>query len=1051
MRILKSVGLGYLTLGQPTSQLSGGEAQRLKLVGELLIADRGAEAPAGQKLIILDEPTTGLHYEDIRALLGVLQSLADQGHTLLVIEHNMEVVKCADYVLDLGPEAGDRGGKVVAAGPPEEVAAADSRTAPFLAQALRGGGIADRDPVGVAEPAGPADANNFSPAITVSGAKHHNLKNLSLRIPREKMVVITGLSGSGKSTLAFDLLFAEGQRRYLDCLNSYARQFIEQLEKPRVDAISGIPPAVAIEQRTTRGGHKSTVATVTELYHFMRLLYAKLGVQHDPATGEPCVQQTTAEIAAQIKKVLRRHRAAADGDARLLAPLVRNRKGKYAELAAWAGKKKFPLLRVDGKFIAPADFKPLDRYREHNIDVVVATVSGTEPHLEKLVSRALELGHGTAMLTTAADAIFSAQLFSPATGASFAPLEPNMFSYNSPHGWCPRCQGYGTIADLPADADLSAAEQEQQEELARERLEADRLSVCPECGGARLNPAARAVRFAGRPVTALNALSVNDCLVFFRRRKFTGRAAAIAGDILPEILQRLQFLRHVGLGYLNLDRAAPTLSGGEAQRIRLAAQLGSNLRGVLYILDEPTIGLHPRDNAELIKMLRALQRRGNSLVIVEHDEDTMRAADHIIDLGPGAGVNGGEVIASGTWRQLTRNRQSLTGKLLGRPLRHPLRGRRRPIPPHPRNQRNPAGQTTRPPAERSRVKEQHPLWLTVSGASANNLKNLTVSIPLGRLVGVSGVSGSGKSTLMRQAIIPAVSAAIAKRRPPAPLTVSGLGGIAKLVEVDQSPIGKTSRSTVSTYIGLMDWLRKLLALTPLAKTRGFTPTHFSYNAGTGRCPACLGQGLLKIEMNFLPTAYVPCDQCGGKRWTEAVLDVTYRDKNIHDILSLSVDEAVNFFDGQPSLQVPLTLLQETGLGYLTLGQTSPTLSGGEAQRIRLVAELAGIRLQELRRRLATRAALTGKTLYLLEEPTVGLHLADVQKLLAVLHQLVDAGNTVMVIEHHLDLLAECDYLIDLGPESAAAGGRLIARGTPEQIAANARSHTGQYLRRLLKL
>ncbi|MDR1192462.1 MAG: excinuclease ABC subunit UvrA [Verrucomicrobiales bacterium] len=1085
LHLLEQVGLGYLTLGQPTSHLSGGEAQRLKLVAELTAAPlkklRGSASPREPKgkLIILDEPTTGLHYEDLRVLLGVLQTLVDRGHTLLVIEHNMELVKCADWVIDLGPEAGDQGGQIIAEGTPEQIAVHPaSRTAPYLAQALRGtdadfrgayadfrgtdadfrGAYADfreayadfrgtyadfreayADFRGTyADLRGAyadfretyADFRGTSPvpsppAIQITGATHHNLKNLTVSIPRQQMTVITGLSGSGKSTLAFDLLFAEGQRRYLDCLNSYARQFIEQLEKPRVDAITGIPPTVAIEQRATRGGHKSTVATVTEIYHFLRLLYAKLGAQHDPATGTPCIQQTPAQITTQIKKQLTTAR-----EHLLLAPLIRARKGNYTELAAWAAKKGYPYLRVNGTITPTADFKPLNRYREHTIDLIIATLTPRTPNLPALITQALDHGKGTLIIRPIGtihptETTHSTHLYSPATGKSFPPLDPRLFSSNSPHGWCPRCQGYGTLANLSADATLTPLEQEQQQELAREHLDDLAATPCPACHGTRLNETARAVRFAGRPVTDLNAMTVSALDRFLTTLKLKGRAAAIARDILPELRQRLQFLRHVGLDYLNLDRPAPTLSGGEAQRIRLAAQLGSNLQGVLYILDEPTIGLHPRDNAELIKTLRHLQQRGNTLVIVEHDEATMRAADHIIDLGPGAGVNGGQLIAQGTWRAITRNRRSLTGKLLGAPLPHPMRGTRRKT-------------------------DRHTQWLTIPNATANNIKNLTIKLPLGKLIGISGVSGSGKSTLMHKIIIPAVRKKIETRKQKAKISASNFQ-LSNLVQVTQTPIGKTSRSTVSTYLGLMDRLRQLMAQLPLAKTRGYTPAHFSYNAGPGRCPACQGQGFLKIDMNFLPTAYIPCDQCNGQRWTAPILEITYHDKNIYQILTLSVDEAVEFFAGQPTVQVPLKLLQETGLGYLTLGQTSPTLSGGEAQRLKLVTELASLRLQEHRQRPATRAAGAGRTLYLLEEPTVGLHLADVQRLLEVLHQLVDAGHTVIVIEHHLDLLAECDHLIDLGPESGAKGGRVIAAGPPEQIAGNQRSHTGRYLRPLLYL
>ena len=627
------------------------------------------------------------------------------------------------------------------------------------------------------------------------------------------------------------------------------------------------------------------------------------------------------------------------------------------------------------------------------------------------------------------ETVFSTALFARRTGRSFETLEPRLFSYNSPHGWCPECQGYGSLADITVEDSLGEAEKEQQLDLARENLEADTTRLCPACQGTRLNPVARAVRFGGLPVTDINRMTVRDFSGFFKKLHWTGRESAIARDIRPEIEQRLKFLEHVGLDYLNLDRGAPTLSGGESQRIRLAAQLGSNLQGVLYVLDEPTIGLHPRDNEELIGTLRDLQQRGNSLVIVEHDEDTMRQSDYIIDLGPGAGIHGGEIVAQGSWKEISRQTRSATGMLLGRPLQHPLRGARRPI-------------------------DDSLSWLKIDGANANNLKNVSVKIPAGRLTVISGVSGSGKSTLMRKVLVPALQSALAAPRRgkshDAICSLHGSGLFNKVVEVDQSPIGKTSRSTVCTYIGLMDHLRKLLAQTTLARSRGFGPGHFSYNAGAGRCPACQGQGLIKIDMNFLPSTFVPCTQCSGKRWTDPVLEVTYRDRNIFEILQLSVEEAADFFTEQPSLQVPLQLLRETGLGYLTLGQTSPTLSGGEAQRLKLVAELSGIRLAEQKLRLKTLLHTQAKTLYILEEPTVGLHLADVQRLLDVVHKLVDSGHTVVVIEHHLDVLAEADYLIDLGPESGEAGGEIIAEGTPEEVCRLHKGHTARYLAPVLQ-
>jgi excinuclease ABC subunit A len=1033
--LLRKVGLGYLTLGHPLNKLSGGESQRLKLVSHLLeasqIENRQSKIENRSKVIILDEPTTGLHFDDIRMLLAVLQTLVDQGHTLLVIEHHLDVIKCADYVLDLGPEAGERGGKLVAAGTPEEIVNSPaSHTGQLLANLL---GINTRRSAKHTQSTGKSKIESAlggrksktSPAIQVRGARHHNLKNISLNIPRDQMVVVTGLSGSGKSSLAFDLLFAEGQRRYLDCLNAYARQFVEQMEKPDVDSITGIPPAVAIEQRTTRGGAKSTVATVTEMYHFLRLIFAKLGVQHDPETDEAAIQQTPAEIAARLRTLLKK------GDLSLLAPLIRGRKGIYTEIAQWAGKKGYPYLRADGKWIEPSQFKALDRYKEHNIDVVLGNISAKQTDLEARINEALELGKGTFTVLDNAkrETLFSTARYCPESGRSFDDLDPRLFSYNSPHGWCPACHGFGTVARISLDPSLSEAEKEQEMEKAREWIDPADQETCPECEGTRLNPVARAVRFKGRPVTEINRMTVAEFHKFFSSLKWTPREKSIGRDVFPEIEQRLVFLEQVGLEYLNLDRQAPSLSGGESQRIRLAAQLGSNLQGVLYVLDEPTIGLHPRDNEELIRMLRRLQQRGNSLIIVEHDEDTMRAADHIIDLGPGAGIHGGEIMAQGTWDSITRNKASLTGQLLGQPIKHPLRGQRRPLP-------------------------AKSAWIRVQGAKANNLRKINLAVPHGCLTVLSGVSGAGKSTTLRRILLPAVQDGLQKKKNKAERpyqSVAGSDAFSKVVEVDQSPIGKTSRSTVCTYLGIMDHLRKLFAQLPLARMRGFTAGHFSYNSGAGRCPACQGQGFVKVEMNFLPTADVPCDTCRGHRWTDAVLEVAYKHKSIFDILNLSIDEAVEFFDGHPNIRTPLNLLRETGLGYLKLGQTSPTLSGGEAQRLKLVAELSESVLIDQRTRLSARAASRKPSLYLLEEPTVGLHLADVRKLLEVLHRLVDAGHTVVVIEHHLDVMAEADYLIDLGPEGGNRGGTIVAQGTPEEVVRLKAGHTARYLAPLLQM
>jgi excinuclease ABC subunit A len=1051
--LLAEVGLGYLRLGQPLNQLSGGEAQRIKLLRYLSDENGGRRTPCDgpsletamvaktTRLFILDEPTTGLHFEDIRLLLAVLQRLVDQGDSLVVIEHNLEVLKCADWIIDLGPEAEREGGRIVAAGAPETIAATPaSHTGKFLQPKLaprKSGARVHEASNGYGNARALRRLDAMPQAIQIRGARHHNLKNISVDIALNEMTVVTGLSGSGKSTLAFDLLFAEGQRRYLDSLNAYARQFVEQLERPDVDSITGIPPSVAIEQRVTRGGRKSTVATITEIFQFVRLLYAKLGQVRDPETDEPAIRQTPAEIFARLEK------AARGRDLRILAPLIKGRKGFHTEVAKWAEKKGCPLLRVDGKWIEPGKFKALDRYVEHTISVELGRFHKKQPAADRrrLIDAALALGRGTLYVldSRGRETIYSTQLFCPGTGRSFDELEPRLFSFNSPHGWCPQCQGFGTLLHVRTEGETEA-EREIEIERAREWTE-ETLPVCPECRGQRLNPLARAVRLplgrgarghGGFTIGEIGALSIVEAVRFFRTVKPKGREARIARDILPEIVQRLEFLVEVGLGYLSLDRPATTLSGGESQRIRLAAQFGSELQGVLYVLDEPTIGLHPRDNARLLDSLGTLRDRGNTLVVVEHDEDTMRFADRIIDLGPGAGTQGGEIVAEGSWRTLAQHGESLTGKILGRPLSHPLRGERRSV----KNALD---------------------WCRVFGALANNLKQLDVGFPAGRFIVLCGVSGAGKSTLLHDVIKPAAQAFAGRRgrrgkTPSGPWKkLDGFDIFTSVYEVDQAPIGKTSRSTPATYIGLMDEIRGLFARLPLARQRGYEASRFSFNSGSGRCPACLGQGVVKVEMSFLPSTFVPCETCRGRRYNPETLEVRYNEKSIADVLDLTIDQAVDFFADVPRLHRPLALLRDTGLGYLTLGQRSPTLSGGEAQRIKLVAELARSLEMNTQKRLKTRGFGRLHHLYLLEEPTIGLHLADVQRLLHVLHQLVDAGHTVIVIEHHLDVLADADYLIELGPDGGDAGGELIAQGTPEEVSKTKRSATAPFLKRMLKI
>ncbi len=932
------------------------------------------------------------------------------------------------------------------------------------------------------------DLNNI---IAIHGAREHNLKNLSLTIPRGKFVVITGVSGSGKSTLAFDLLFAEGQRRFLDSMNTYARQFVEQLARPDVDLITGLPPTVSIEQRTTRGGGKSTVATVTEVYHFLRLLFARLGTQYCPECALPVEGQTRDALGVRLQQEMKRR-----GDLLLLAPVVKNRKGFHTDVAEWAAKHGYSELRADGKMYPTSEPFRLDRFREHDVEIVVGVLEakvrrGKAPSLppQQLVDEALQLGRGILLALDNAGkvTIHSTERACPQCGRSFQPLDPKVFSYNSSQGWCPKCRGFGELFYLP-DVERGARADAIEESWFGWQ-EGSRES-CPECHGARLNPVSRAVRLAlpglalGKgakeefpTIDTFTNLAVAPAYELFRKLKFKGREAQIARDILPEIRERLRFLAEVGLGYLQLGRGVTTLSGGEAQRIRLAAQLGSNLSGVLYVLDEPTIGLHARDNEHLLAALHLLQSRGNSLVVVEHDEETMRRADYIIDLGPGAGVHGGEVVAGGTLKELLLHEDSITGRCLRAQAKkhYPTRGERRPV--SFKSESYPAaeasvvelrevaavkafsGRVKAPDMSRRRSVpvEAPPLaprvppssTLTLSRASVNNLKNVTVKIPLHRFVVVTGVSGSGKSTLVRECLLPAVEAAVKKGKvPPAPAAcgkLSGHEGIQTVYEVDQSPIGRTPRSTPATYVGFFDEIRALFAQTPEARMRGYTGSRFSFNSKQGRCPQCEGAGTIKLEMNFLPPAFVRCETCGGTRFNRETLDIEYREKTIAQVLDLSVDEAIEFFASFPKIKRPIEVLRDTGLGYIKLGQTSPTLSGGEAQRVKLVTHL----LTGLKEQLALFDPLTKRNLFILEEPTIGLHMADVRRLVDVIQRLVEAGHSVIVIEHNLELIAEADWVIDLGPEGGAGGGEIVVEGTPEVVARDKRSHTGRFLRSVL--
>ncbi|TMH34436.1 MAG: excinuclease ABC subunit A [Betaproteobacteria bacterium] len=1069
LRVLQpivDVGLEYVKLGQPVPTLSGGEAQRLKLAAFLAetaqntTASRQAVARKGT-LFMFDEPTTGLHFDDIAKLMRAFRKLLDAGHSIIVIEHNLDVIRASDWLIDLGPEGGEAGGQLVCTGTPEEVkrhptshtgkALADYDVAMGLSNAFTAeeprtqrfaefSGLPLRSSASLRSSA----VNELrDESIRIVNAREHNLKSLDVSIPRGKFSVITGVSGSGKSTLAFDILFNEGQRRYLESLNAYARSIVQPAGRPEVDAVYGIPPTVAIEQRLSRGGRKSTVATTTEVWHFLRLLYVKLGLQHCVHDGAPVKPQSAESIAAQL---LRDHKGQHVG---LLAPLVVNRKGVYTDLAKWAKARGHTHLRVDGEFLKVDPWPRLDRFKEHTLELPVGDLvvsADNEADLRDLLAKTLELGKGVMHLLAPLDGlkgamisdgptngigavkVFSTKRACPVCGTSYPELDPRMFSYNSKHGWCTTCVGTGLALtreqrkaydDSIKDDDNKGREQS----FPSEEIEVEGVvdAPCHDCGGTRLNPISRGVTFEGHSIAWIAQWSVADARQWVESLMLTGRDADIARDVVTEIKSRLEFLEEVGLGYLTLDRAAPTLSGGEAQRIRLAAQLGSNLQGVCYVLDEPTIGLHPRDNQILLDALHKLGEKGNTLVVVEHDEDTIRRADHIIDIGPGAGKRGGSLVAEGTAADLALHSNSVTGRFLASPLLHPLQVRRK-----------------------VNGKQQQ---LMLRDASLHNLQDISIDLPLKRLVAVTGVSGSGKSTLARDVLLANLQFINTRGAKPNWQGCSAIDGwqqIDRVLEVDQTPIGKTPRSCPATYIGFWDTIRKLFADTLESRARGYAPARFSFNTGEGRCPACEGQGVRTIEMSFLPDVKVPCDVCHGQRFNAETLAVSWRGKSIGDVLRMEVDEAVEFFAAMPNISHPLQLLKDVGLGYLTLGQPSPTLSGGEAQRIKLVTELTKVRDDVTRR-----GNKAPHTLYVLDEPTVGLHMADVEKLIRVLHRLVDGGHSVVVIEHDLDVIAEADWVIDLGPEGGVRGGAVVAETTPEGLVQCRTSHTGAALKAVL--
>ena len=1117
---LHDVGLDYVKLGQSSTTLSGGEAQRIKLARELV------KRSTGRTLYLLDEPTTGLHFDDIKKLLTVLHGFVEAGNTVVVIEHNLEVIKTADWIIDLGPEGGDAGGRIVAEGTPEDVS---RRRRSYTGQALRSilkprtsvradsrvatGFAGDGRPRGL-KPAARRGSRptgiNGTKSITVVGAKQHNLQDITVAVPRGKTTICSGLSGSGKSSFALDTVYAEGQRRYVESLSAYARQFLGQLQKPQVDHVYGLSPAIAIEQKAASKSPRSTVGTVTEIYDYLRILIARLGRPYCPRCDAPIGTQTSDEI---VEKIL----ALGEGTrVLLLAPVERAAGETYEQLFAREKANGYSRVRVDGVVHSLDEPLEVSSRRRHAVELVVDRVVVRRRQVSRItdsVEQALAAGGGVIKVRivgqdgdgheTPDELRFSQLLSCDRCGTSYEELTPHHFSFNARMGWCPSCEGLGTqrgaspaaIAVHPTHSLLDGAlagwsvEEIEDSEgklaplieaLARHigfdphtpwsRLtEAQQMAVlqgcgdewievpereapvanwsglrfrwrgffpsidratrsswqyrkrleemvtevpCEACGGSRLRPEARAVRLFGKTMHDICSLPLDEALAFFTRLKPDRRQRRIAGELLHEITSRLRFLVDVGLEYVTLHRCAATLSGGESQRIRLASQLGCGLSGVLYVLDEPTIGLHPRDNRRLIAALGKLRDLGNTLLIVEHDREVIDNADRILDFGPGAGSNGGRIVAEASPKMLRRKRASLTGKYLAYKEAIPVPSNRRQV---------------APPQVPDR-------WLTVHGACQHNLKEIDAALPLGRFTAVTGVSGSGKSTLVNEILYNALASRIHRARlvPGAHEHISGLEHVDKVINVDQSPIGNSPSSNPATYTGTFDAVRDLFAQLPDSKVRGYSANRFSFNRPGGRCEACFGMGQRCIEMHFLPDVWVECESCGRTRYLRETLDVRYKGKHIADVLDMCVSEALAHFANVPKVARMLQTLDDVGLGYLRLGQPAPTLSGGEAQRVKLAAELG--------------RPSTGKTLYILDEPTTGLHFDDLKKLLAVLHRLVDLGNTVVCIEHNTDVIKTADWVIDLGPEAGEEGGTVVVAGAPEMVVAREGSHTGAALK-----
>ncbi|MBM4089983.1 MAG: excinuclease ABC subunit UvrA, partial [Planctomycetes bacterium] len=1132
LQTLHDVGLDYLKLGQPSPTLSGGEAQRIKLARELV--KRGT----GQTFYLLDEPTTGLHFADIQLLLKVLHDFVDAGNTVLVVEHNLEVVKTADWIIDLGPEGGDQGGRIVAAGTPEDVArCAASFTGSALAKALSNGKPGRPGARGRERTRTPRRADTQRTRLRVKGARQHNLKSVDVELHRDRMTVFSGPSGSGKTSLAMDTIYAEGQRRYVESLSAYARQFVGQMQKPRLDHIDGLSPAIAIEQKNLGHTPRSTVGTVTEIYDYLRILFARLGTPHCPDCNVPVGTQSLDEIIAKVV------RDESGSYLHLLAPVEVSVGQDYTSLWNDLRARGYRRVRVDGQ-TCPLESPPeIDRRRKHQVEVVIDRIAAkpaARSRIAESVEHALALGKGVMLVARQREDVaesrwetvrHSQHLACDRCGRSFQQLTPHNFSFNSPLGWCPACEGLGTQTGANAAALLNDPKRtlaegavaiwpdvahrvsqwmlaalsrgtgipldvpfEQLGGRARRGImrgcgdewfsvfpngnqnagrplfrfqfkglypaleEASRLSAsfrarleslideveCTTCCGSRLRDDASAVRFQDRTIDEICRRPLGMLGEQIKHWNLSPREQKIAGELLREITGRVQFLNDVGLHYLTLARGTATLSNGEAQRIRLASQLGSGLCGVLYVLDEPTIGLHPRDNKRLLAALHRLRDLGNTLIVVEHDRDVIQGSDYVCDFGPAAGKQGGQIVAHGTPRQIAGRKDSLTGPFLSHRKAIPVPTNRRMIAASPAD-----AEGTRSAPAKSPPGGQ---WLEVIGARHNNLRDIDVQIPLATLTVVTGPSGSGKSSLIDGVLYPAVARKLHHAGSPigAHRDIRGIEYINKVIRVDQQPLGNSPTSNPATYSGAFELIRMLFAELPEAKVRGYSPRRFSFNVPGGRCDRCEGNGQLRIEMHFLPDVWITCDTCGGTRYNPQTLAVKYHGLSISDVLDLTCREAAGLFANIPRIRKVLETLCDVGLDYLTLGQPAPTLSGGEAQRVKLAAELA--------------RPDTGRTLYLLDEPTTGLHFEDLIKLLDVLHRLVDLGNTVALIEHNLDVIKSADWVIDMGPEAGEQGGSVVAAGTPEEIAAHAtgphagdhpisrqtmRSHTGEALAPLL--